>query len=100
MYLLRTSNFGGLKDRCGGNELFNEWSRMTEQSLPVRLLNNQCYDLDPKTPFIYTSPLFGMGHGHYVFYEPKNVFQILDKLALGRVLRATSGRYHRDELAV
>ncbi|MDX2189136.1 MAG: glycoside hydrolase family 2 TIM barrel-domain containing protein [Bacteroidota bacterium] len=63
---------------CGGNELFNEWSGMTEQSMPLRLLNKLCYELDPKTPFIYTSPLFGMGHGHYVFWELKNggeVFQ-------------------------
>lgn len=63
---------------CGGNELFNEWSRMTEQSLPLRLLNTICYNLDPKTPFIYTSPLYGMAHGHYVFWELANggeVFQ-------------------------
>ncbi|MDX2195486.1 MAG: glycoside hydrolase family 2 TIM barrel-domain containing protein [Cytophagales bacterium] len=67
---------------CGGNELFNEWSGMTEQSLPLRLLNKLCYELDPQTPFIYTSPLFGMGHGHYVFWEPKNggeVFQWMPK---------------------
>ena len=62
----------------GGNELFNGWSRMTEQSLALRLLNSQCYLLDPKTPFIYTSPLMGMAHGHYVFKDQsigKEVFQ-------------------------
>jgi beta-mannosidase len=67
---------------CGGNELFNEWSGMTEQSLPLRLLNKLCYELDPKTPFFYTSPLEGMGHGHYVFFEQKNggeVFQWMPK---------------------
>ena len=53
----------------GGNELFNSWSGMTEQSLALRLLNSLCYQLDPKTPFIYTAPLYGMGHGHYVFYD-------------------------------
>jgi len=53
----------------GGNELFNSWSGMTEQSLALRLLNSLCYQLDPKTPFNYTSPLNGMGHGHYVFYD-------------------------------
>lgn len=62
----------------GGNELFNGWSRMTEQSLALRLLNSQCYLLDPKTPFIYTSPLMGMAHGHYVFKDQatgEEVFQ-------------------------
>lgn len=62
----------------GGNELFNGWSRMTEQSLALRLLNSQCYLLDPKTPFIYTSPLMGIAHGHYVFKDQsigKEVFQ-------------------------
>ena len=53
----------------GGNELFNSWSGMTEQSLALRLLNSLCYQLDPKTPFIYTSPLYGIGHGHYIFYD-------------------------------
>jgi len=42
---------------------------MTEQSLALRLLNSLCYQLDPHTPFNYTSPLNGMGHGHYVFYD-------------------------------
>jgi beta-mannosidase len=55
---------------CGGNELFNSWSKMTDQSLPLRLLNANCYELDPHTPFMMTSPLEGMGHGHYKFrYE-------------------------------
>lgn len=54
----------------GGNELFNAWSGMTEQSLALRMLNSICLDLDPYTPFIYTSPLMGMGHGHYVFRDP------------------------------
>jgi len=57
----------------GGNELFNSWSGMTEQSLALRLLNALCFRLDPKTPFIYTSPLYGMGHGSYVFYDKENV---------------------------
>jgi beta-mannosidase len=62
----------------GGNELFNSWSGMTEQSLPLRLLNSLCYQLDPQTPFIYTSPLYGIGHGHYLFYDKsvnEEVFQ-------------------------
>jgi beta-mannosidase len=52
---------------CGGNELFNSWSGMTDQSLAIRLLNSQCYLLDPETPFIPTSPVMGMAHGNYVF---------------------------------
>lgn len=54
---------------CGGNELFNNWSGMTDQSLAIRLLNSQCYLFDPQTPFIPTSPVFGMGHGNYVFRD-------------------------------
>lgn len=68
----------------GGNELFNSWSRMTEQSWSLRLLNSLCYRLDPRTPFIYTSPLYGMGHGGYVFFDKNNskgkeVFQWMAK---------------------
>ncbi|MEN8229472.1 MAG: glycoside hydrolase family 2 TIM barrel-domain containing protein [Bacteroidota bacterium] len=53
----------------GGNELFNSWSGMDDQSQAIRLLNSQCLKMDPHTPFISTSPLFGMGHGHYVFRD-------------------------------
>ena len=53
----------------GGNELFNSWSGMTDQSLALRLLNAVCYELDRDTPFIYTSPVYGIGHGHYIFYD-------------------------------
>lgn len=63
---------------CGGNELFNSWSGMTDQSLALRLLNSLCFRLDPSTPFMYTSPLYGMGHGHYLFYDKntrEDVFQ-------------------------
>ncbi|TVR50669.1 MAG: hypothetical protein EA425_09295, partial [Puniceicoccaceae bacterium] len=54
---------------CGGNELFNVWSGMTDQSLPLRLLNRNCYDLDPQTPFLPTAPVDGMGHGDYRFRD-------------------------------
>ena len=56
---------------CGGNELFNVWSGMTDQSHPLRLLNNLCYEHDRFTPFIMTSPLCGMGHGSYINYDEK-----------------------------
>ncbi len=66
---------------CGGNELFNSWSGMTEQSLPLRLLNRNCFDMDPETPFLMTSPVMGMGHGNYTFrYETgEEVFQVMPK---------------------
>lgn len=62
---------------CGGNELLNTWSRMTDQSLALRLLNSQCLIMDPKTPFIPTSPIEGVAHGAYVFRDGdgEEVFQ-------------------------
>ncbi len=65
---------------CGGNELFNVWSGMTDQSLALRLLNRNSYDLDPHRPFLMTSPVMGMGHGHYLFRDPstgEEVFQTM-----------------------
>jgi beta-mannosidase len=64
----------------GGNELFNSWSGMTDQSFAIRLLNALCLELDPYTPFISTSPLMGMGHGHYVFRDQETgeeVYEIM-----------------------
>jgi beta-mannosidase len=54
---------------CGGNELFNNWSGMTDQALPLRLLAANCYQLDPQRPFLPTSPVEGVAHGHYVFRD-------------------------------
>ena len=54
---------------CGGNELFNSWSGMTEQHHALRLLDHICYTEDRYTPFIMTSPLNGMAHGPYVNYN-------------------------------
>ncbi len=51
---------------CGGNELFNSWSGLSEQSLPLRLLSKLCYENDRHTPFNMTSPLHGMAHGTYM----------------------------------
>jgi beta-mannosidase len=65
---------------CGGNELFNAWSGMTDQSLALRLLNSQCYRLDPETPFLNTSPVMGMGHGYYIFRNQttgEEVYQLM-----------------------
>lgn len=52
---------------CGGNELFNSWSQNTEQDLHLRLTARNCFDLDPQTPYIHTSPFMGIGHGPYWF---------------------------------
>ncbi|MEZ0299073.1 MAG: glycoside hydrolase family 2 TIM barrel-domain containing protein, partial [Candidatus Methylacidiphilales bacterium] len=57
---------------CGGNELFNAWSGMTDQSHALRLLNSVCFELDPERPFLMTSPVDGVGHGHYVFRDPES----------------------------
>lgn len=64
---------------CGGNELFNHWSGMDEQSKPLRLLNKLCFELDPKSPFLYTSPLFGMAHGGYMFYAEKQRGEVFNQ---------------------
>lgn len=64
---------------CGGNELFNNWSGMDEQSFALRLLNKLCYEHNKEIPFIMTSPVYGMGHGGYVFFDEesnKDVFQL------------------------
>ena len=65
---------------CGGNELFNNWSGMTDQSLALRLLNALCLEYAPSIPYNPTSPLMGMGHGFYGFRTPegKEVFQIIN----------------------
>ncbi|MDR2750468.1 MAG: hypothetical protein LBC41_07400 [Clostridiales bacterium] len=65
---------------CGGNELFNSWSGMSEHSPAIRLLNSLTYSLDPLRPFLLTSPLNGMAHGNYIFkFEGQEVFQTMPK---------------------
>lgn len=66
---------------CGGNELFNSWSGMTDQSLALRLLNSQCLRLDPHVPFLPTSPIDGVGHGPYLFRDADGteVFEMFDR---------------------
>ena len=54
---------------CGGNELFNHWSGMTDQDAPVRLLASLCWQLDPARPFLPTAPFGNMAHGPYSFRE-------------------------------
>ena len=67
---------------CGGNELFNSWSGMDDQSKPLRLLNSICYEKTPDIPFIPTTPLEGMGHGHYAFRDTEtgeDIFSLMNK---------------------
>ena len=67
---------------CGGNELFNNWSKMTDQSFALRLLNKLCYEQDWNTPFIAAAPVMGMGHGHYAFLDlpsGQTVFEMFRK---------------------
>ena len=66
---------------CGGNELFNNWSGMTDQSLALRMLNSLSLELDPSTPFIPTSPIMGMAHGHYVFREWSTKEEVFQEMA-------------------
>ena len=64
---------------CGGNELYNSWSGMTDQSLALRWLNSLCLRYSPEIPFIPTSPITGVGHGHYIFYDARrneDVFEL------------------------
>ena len=65
--ILRLRRQTALAVWCGGNELFNAWSRMTPQSAPLRLLDRNCFDLDPARPFVPTSPVFNIRHGDYRF---------------------------------
>lgn len=64
----------------GGNELFNSWSGMTEQSHALRLLNSLCYRMDPNTPYIHTSPVYGVGHGHYLFYDLDDNLDVFQRM--------------------
>ena len=66
---------------CGGNELFNSWSGMTDQSLALRMLNSQCLELDPNSPFIPTSPMMGMSHGNYVFRDLDTKEEVFSNMA-------------------
>lgn len=67
----RVKKFTCLALWCGGNELFNEWSGMNMQEPAIRLIDSNCFKYDPKTPFIPTSPIYEMMHGHYSFYDRK-----------------------------
>ncbi|MDQ8205113.1 hypothetical protein [Pelagicoccus sp. SDUM812003] len=58
---------------CGGNELFNKWSGMTDQSKAIRMLNRNCFTHDPDTPFLPTTPIMGVGHGGYLFRDVDGV---------------------------
>ncbi len=78
----RLANHPSLVMWSGGNELFNSWSGMTDQSLPLRWLNALCLQHSPQIPFIPTAPLEGMAHGPYRFIDQKtgeDIFQIMSR---------------------
>ncbi|MBQ9116055.1 MAG: hypothetical protein IJY04_03440, partial [Clostridia bacterium] len=75
---------------CGGNELFNSWSGMTEQSHPLRLLDSLCYELDRFTPFNMTSPVTKMAHGHYNNLVDVKKGEVDDPNKLGAGIAASS----------
>ena len=64
---------------CGGNELFNNWSLMTEQDDAIRIMNMLTYIETPKIPFISTAPVMGMAHGPYAFVmaDGKEIFEVM-----------------------
>ena len=64
---------------CGGNELFNVWSGMTDQSLALRTLNSLTLEKTPNIPFMPTSPLMGMAHGSYLFiyFEGQEAIEVM-----------------------
>lgn len=72
---------------CGGNELFNNWSLMTDQHLALRLLDKLTYELCRDVPYIMTSPLSGMKHGGYTFIDGTTG---LDQFALFTRSKATA----------
>lgn len=52
---------------CGGNELFNNWSCMTDQDAAIRLMNALTFENTPEIPYLPTAPVMGMAHGPYKF---------------------------------
>ena len=71
---------------CGGNELFNSWSGMDDQSHALRLLNKLCYELDYDKPYIPTSPLYKMGHGDYRFYSVEDDATVFETFSASNLI--------------
>lgn len=74
---------------CGGNELFEIHSGMTDQSLPLRLLNKNTFELDQARPFLASTPLMGVAHGPYEFSYTVDGIQV-DALELIQKSRSTA----------
>lgn len=75
---------------CGGNELFCCWSGMTPQSHAIRLLNSVCYENDKTTPFLPTSPMYGVGHGVYTLINDLEPEMDIEHLTAVRKSRCTA----------
>jgi beta-mannosidase len=78
--IMRLRKHASLVLWCGGNELFNGWSGMNDQSIAIRLLNSQCLKFNPETPFIPTCPIEGVGHGHYVFRDEHTGDEVFERM--------------------
>lgn len=78
--ITRIKNHACLMLWCGGNELFNNWSCMTDQCGPLRLLGSLTFKETPEIPFIPTSPVMGMAHGPYSF-NVENGREVIDLIA-------------------
>ena len=66
---------------CGGNEIFNNWSCMTEQYKAIRLMHTLTFLKTPEIPFLPTSPVMGMAHGPYAFnlHDGSEVIGVIQK---------------------
>ncbi len=82
--VLRLRRHASIVIWCGGNELFNVWSGMTDQSAAIRLLNKICYEHAPNIPFLSTAPVVGMGHGPYGFLDPVTKEEMFVKMKNAR----------------
>ncbi|NRA39079.1 MAG: hypothetical protein HRU15_13125 [Planctomycetes bacterium] len=51
---------------------------MTDQILPLRLLNSVCYLFDSQRPFMPTFPVMGMGHGPYTFLDGETGQEVIE----------------------
>lgn len=72
----RLRHHASLAAWSGGNELFNDWSGMTDQHHALRLLNRNCFDLDRSRPFLPTMPIEGMAHGPYTYFDKERLMEV------------------------
>jgi len=76
--ILRLRHHASLAAWSGGNELFNDWSGMTDQHHALRLLNRNGFDLDRHRPFLPTLPVEGMAHGPYTYFDKERRMEVTE----------------------